>query len=71
LPNSIPANVTLAEHLGDSSILYLKIEGLQNLFNLKLDANASKVQNGDSLFISAEPEHVLAFDVAGQNMGLA
>ena len=70
-PNSIPASVTLAEHLGDSSILYLKIEGLQNLFNLKLDANASKVQNGDSLLISAEPEHVLAFDAAGQNMGLA
>jgi hypothetical protein len=40
------------------------------LFNLKLDANASKVQNGDSLFISAEPQHVLAFDAAGQNMDL-
>ena len=69
-PNGIEACVTLAEHLGDSSILYLKIEGLQNLFNLKLDANANKVQNGDKLFISAEPQHVLAFDLAGQNMNL-
>ena len=69
-PNGVQASVTLAEHLGDSSILYLKIEGLQNLFNLKLDANARKVQNGDSLFISAAPEHVLAFDAVGQNMGL-
>jgi multiple sugar transport system ATP-binding protein len=69
-PNGIEACVTLAEHLGDSSILYLKIEGLQNLFNLKLDANANKVQNGDILFISAEPQHVLAFDLAGQNMNL-
>jgi multiple sugar transport system ATP-binding protein len=69
-PNGVQASVTLAEHLGDSSILYLKIEGLQSLFNLKLDANASKVQNGDSLFISAEPQHVLAFDAAGQNMDL-
>ncbi len=62
--------VTLAEHLGDSSILYLKIEGLQNLFNLKLDANANKVQNGDMLFMTAKPQHVLAFDSAGQNMNL-
>lgn len=69
-PNGIEACVTLAEHLGDSSILYLKIEGLQNLFNLKLDANANKVQNGDMLFISAEPQHVLAFNLAGQNMNL-
>jgi multiple sugar transport system ATP-binding protein len=64
----VEARVTLAEHLGDSSILYLKIDGLESLFNLKLDANAHKVQNGDKLFLSAERQHVLAFDGAGQNM---
>jgi multiple sugar transport system ATP-binding protein len=69
-PDGVKASVTLAEHLGDSSILYLKIEGLENLFTLKLDANANKVQNGDMLFISAEKNHVLAFDQAGQNMNL-
>lgn len=69
-PNGIASCVTLAEHLGDSSILYLKIDGIQNLFNLKLDANANRVQNGDRLYISAEPRHVLAFDAAGQNMDL-
>ena len=68
--HGIEASVTLAEHLGDSSILYLKIEGLENLFNLKLDANANKVQNGDKLFVTAEPQHVLAFDGDGQNMHL-
>lgn len=66
----VEACVTLAEHLGDSSILYLKIEGLENLFNLKLDAHASQVNNGDTLFFSAPPSHILAFDAAGHNMNL-
>jgi multiple sugar transport system ATP-binding protein len=66
----VEAMVTLAEHLGDSSILYLKIDGLESLFNVKLDANANKVQNGDKLFIDAEFQHVLAFDSAGHNMHL-
>jgi multiple sugar transport system ATP-binding protein len=69
--HGVEACVTLAEHLGDSSILYLKIEGLESLFNLKLDANARKVQNGDMLFITAEPQHVLAFDAAGHNLNLS
>ena len=59
----IPAQVELAEHLGDSSILYLRIEGLPELLSAKVGAGHSGVQSGQRVGLDVDVSAALCFGV--------
>ena len=50
----VSASVVLAEHLGDSSIIHLRVEGIQNLLNAKVGAQHSRLDAGQ--FVSLKPD---------------
>ncbi|MBB3291734.1 multiple sugar transport system ATP-binding protein [Mitsuaria sp. BK045] len=59
---AVPATVVLAEHLGDVSILHLRVDGIPELLTAKLPAGAAALHDGDSVRLIAGAEHALAFD---------
>jgi multiple sugar transport system ATP-binding protein len=61
----VRATVALAEHLGDASILHLRLPGVAELLRAKVGAEHSHFQGGDEVAISANRDWVLAFDAAG------
>ena len=61
----VAATVALAEHLGDASILHMRVEGVAALLKAKVAAEQA-IQAGSTVFLGAEPQYVLAFDAAGQ-----
>jgi multiple sugar transport system ATP-binding protein len=62
----IAATVVLAEHLGDSSILHLKVQGLEALLNAKVSADRGHFTAGQIVGVSVGTDRVLAFD--GNNL---
>ncbi|MBL0087256.1 MAG: sn-glycerol-3-phosphate ABC transporter ATP-binding protein UgpC [Ideonella sp.] len=62
----IPASVVLAEHLGDSSILHLRVDGLPELVNAKLGAEHAVVQTGQTVGLVPDAAWTLTFDATGQ-----
>jgi multiple sugar transport system ATP-binding protein len=61
----IAVTVVLAEHLGDSSILHLKVQGLDTLLNAKVSADLGQFTAGQIVGVSADAAHALAFDGNG------
>jgi multiple sugar transport system ATP-binding protein len=59
---AVPATVVLAEHLGDVSILHLRVDGIPELLTAKLPAGAAALHDGDSVRLVAGAGHALAFD---------
>jgi multiple sugar transport system ATP-binding protein len=57
----IAAQVELAEHLGDSSILYLRIEGLPDLISAKVGAGHSGLQAGQRVGLNVDAAAALRF----------
>jgi multiple sugar transport system ATP-binding protein len=47
--DGISANVVLAEHLGDSSILHLQVEGVADLVHAKVGSDYAHCQAGQAL----------------------
>ena len=64
----VSAAIALAEHLGDASILHLRVEGVDELLKAKVSAEHSHYQGGQTVAISADRTWVLAFDAAGQRI---
>ncbi len=62
----LPATVILAEHLGDSSILHLRLDGLETLLNAKVGNDYARASAGDLLGLQADPERALVFNSAGK-----
>ena len=62
----IPATLVLAEHLGDSSILHLRVEGVADLLNAKVGAEHGQCEAGQSLGIQPDASWALAFDADGR-----
>lgn len=58
----MPATVVLAEHLGDTSILHLRVDGIADLLTAKLPAGAASLHDGDTVRLIAAADHALAFD---------
>ncbi len=65
---AVSATIALAEHLGDASILHLRVEGVDELLKAKVSAEHSHYQGGQAVAISADRAWVLAFDTAGQRI---
>jgi multiple sugar transport system ATP-binding protein len=64
----IAASVVLAEHLGDSSILHLRVDGVDELLNAKIGAGQGAVAAGQAVGLVPDPAWVLTFDATGRLM---
>jgi multiple sugar transport system ATP-binding protein len=58
----IPARVELAEHLGDSSIIYLRVDGVDSLLSAKIGAGNHRVEAGQQVGLMPDAAWALAFD---------
>jgi multiple sugar transport system ATP-binding protein len=58
----IPARVELAEHLGDSSIVYLRVDGVAELITAKVGADHDRVEVGQRVGLAPDASWALAFD---------
>jgi multiple sugar transport system ATP-binding protein len=64
----IAASVVLAEHLGDSSILHLRVDGVDELLNARIGADHDPVATGQAVGLVPDPSWALAFDAAGRRV---
>jgi len=62
----IAASVVLAEHLGDSSILHLKVDGVTELLHAKVGIEHSAIDTGQAVALVPDATWSLAFDSAGR-----
>jgi multiple sugar transport system ATP-binding protein len=64
--DGMPASVVLAEHLGDCSILHLRVEGIQELFIAKVGTDHAHLVSGSHVTILPNADWALAFDASGR-----
>ncbi len=64
----VTAQVVLAEHLGDSSIIHLRVEGVSGLLNAKVPANQANCAAGDTVGLMPDAACSLAFGTDGRLM---
>ncbi len=64
--SGIPATVVLAEHLGDSSIVHLRVEGLVELLNAKVGTEHAGCAAGQRVGLVPDATWALAFDADGK-----
>ena len=63
----IPATVVLAEHLGDVSILYLRVEGVSELLNAKVAiGHQAQCAAGQTVGLAPDASWALAFGADGR-----
>ena len=62
----IPATVVLAEHLGDSSVIHLRVDGVTELFSAKVGTGHGKVDNGQSVGLVPNATWALVFGADGR-----
>ena len=62
----IAATVVLAEHLGDSSLLHLKVDGIEELLNAKVGTEHNQIDANQSVGLAPNASWALTFDAAGR-----
>ena len=62
----VPATVELAEHLGDSSIVHLRVKGMSGLLNAKVGPQDIVCNCGDTVSLKPNASWALMFDDAGR-----
>ncbi len=62
----IAASVVLAEHLGDSSIIHLRVDGIADLLNAKVDTEHSTMDAGQSVGLAPDASWALVFGADGR-----
>ncbi|MCX8517009.1 MAG: TOBE domain-containing protein [Rhodoferax sp.] len=62
------AQVVLAEHLGDSSIIHLRVEGVEGLLNAKVGANYGDCNAGQTVGLVPDANWALPFGEDGRLM---
>jgi multiple sugar transport system ATP-binding protein len=60
------AHVVLAEHLGDVSVLHLRVDGVAELLSAKVAAGQAPVQTGQAVGLVPDAAWALGFDSRGQ-----
>ena len=64
----MPATVVMAEHLGDVSVLHLRVDSIADLLHAKVDGSHAGLAAGASVGLQPVAESVLAFDDAGRRL---
>jgi len=59
--HGVPAQVELAEHLGDSSILHLRVDGVAELLSAKVGAGRERVGAGAAVSLQPDAAWALGF----------
>ena len=62
----VSASVVLAEHLGDSSIIHLRVEGIPNLLSAKVGPQHSQLDAGQSVCLMPDAPWALLFSADGR-----
>jgi multiple sugar transport system ATP-binding protein len=57
----IGASVVLAEHLGDSSIIHLRVDGITDLLSAKVGTEHSRVEAGQTIGLAPDAAWALVF----------
>jgi multiple sugar transport system ATP-binding protein len=64
--NGIPASVVLAEHLGDSSVIHLRVDGITDLLSAKVGPEHNAVDAGQTVFLEPDASWALIFGADGR-----
>ena len=64
----IAANVVLAEHLGDSSIIHLRVDGISDLLNAKVGTEHHGIVAGQTVGLRPDAAWALVFGADGRLM---
>ena len=64
----VPATLELAEHLGDTSILHLRVDGLSELLNAKAGPGHTGLAAGQGVGLTPDAAWALKFDAAGRRI---
>jgi multiple sugar transport system ATP-binding protein len=67
-PDGAEATVMLAEHLGDHSIVHLRVEGLPELLRARIDAPGVDVTTGAAVRLVTGAAKPLAFEAEGRRL---
>jgi multiple sugar transport system ATP-binding protein len=62
----IPAQVILAEHLGDSSIIHCRVEGISDLLSAKVGTEHAAIEAGQTIGLAPNPDWALVFSADGR-----
>ena len=62
----IAASVALAEHLGDSSIVHLRVDGISELLTAKVGTESSQVEAGQTVGLTPDAAWALTFGADGR-----
>jgi multiple sugar transport system ATP-binding protein len=62
----IPASIVLAEHLGDSSIIHLRVDGVPDLLNAKVGTEFSRCEAGQTVGLAPDAPWALVFGADGR-----
>jgi multiple sugar transport system ATP-binding protein len=62
----VAAQVVLAEHLGDSSVIHLRVDGVEELLHARLGAEQSTLHAGQRVGLLPDAASALAFGVDGR-----
>jgi multiple sugar transport system ATP-binding protein len=65
----IPASVVLAEHLGDSSIIHLRVEGVSELLIAKVGTESNELAAGQAAGLAPDAAWALAFGADSRLLG--
>ena len=61
--------MALAEHLGDSSIIHLRVDGIEELLTAKVGTEHSQVEAGQVVGLAPDAAWALAFGADGRLVG--
>ena len=64
----IAATVVLAEHLGDTSILHLRVAGLAELLHAKVGTGHGHLVAGQAVGLQPDASRAMAFDASGRRI---
>ncbi len=64
----IAASVALAEHLGDSSIIHLRVDGIDELLTAKVGTEFSQIEAGQAVGLAPDVAWALAFGADGRRV---
>ena len=62
----IAASVALAEHLGDTSIIHLKVDGIDELLTAKVGPEHARIEAGQTVGVVADGAWAIAFGADGR-----
>lgn len=62
----VGAEIVMAEHLGDSSLLHLRVHGLPELLHARVASGHGHATAGQAVGLSPAAENTLLFDETGR-----